>query len=484
MSRAAPRSCSSARLSRSSSRAIIGEYLGYWEQDPEFQQEGINQKCAPPPPMRPRNNSYDEEESCQKSAPPGAFRQPGPQAAYMQQAPQYGAYGQQPPMGAYGQQMSPGAFGSRAGSHSSSQQFGQGYPQQITIPTPEACPIQVKLFVQGVDYSSLQQDEATAAEFEATMKSTIADGRDIREEDVIVELSNGSVIVQAGMAAASGDHGALFTGLKASQGQLAQVATERVKQMPGIEAVQNGDIVVGVLEVKAGKNAGIIASPQRKKPAPQQQPPRASRRQPTGPQKPTNLDKSPQTGEMFIQAAKGGETSKLQKLLAMGGDPDAFGTSGPSGGTAIFYAAERGDEKTVQVLIDHMADANIPAKGMTPMQIAFQKGHKEILQKLFGATFKTLDTAVTQSGIQAPGMLPGGDFHAEPEDDECPASAHEQLKDQAKRIAGGNARAPAAREKENAAEDGLKVPSSSAVSFAQEAAIKGTLKNITKRVKY
>lgn len=112
--------------------------------------------------------------------------------------------------------------------------------------------VQMSLAVQGIDYAGLTTSDKLQSKFEATMKGAVASGnRDIREEDVAIELAGGSVIVKAGMSPVSGNSDALISKLKASKDSIAKKATKDVKAMPGRESITNGEIGVSVLEIKA-----------------------------------------------------------------------------------------------------------------------------------------------------------------------------------------------------------------------------------------
>lgn len=428
-------------------------------------------KCAPmvPPLMTQYYQDDEASEVMQKTGPLNYSSKPGTPAAgfsskpgtpggYMRpQAPGYGGFQQQfPGAGAYGNPW-----------------LQQG-PAKV-----DDHPVQVKMFIQGVDYSSLKADTVLSAQFEQTIKNSVANGRDVRQDLMSVELAEGSVVVKTGMSAASGDSSALLHDLRASQVQVAQAATQGVKNLPGIEAACNGEIHAAILEVKGARGTAGGAAAQKKKKAPPAAGMRAAPKR--RPQKPDNLDNSPETGEMLIRSAKAGEASKLQRLLAVSADPDAFGAGGRAAGTAIFYAADGGHLEAVDVLVQAMADVNITANGITPMQAAFTKGHKDVLQKLFGATFNSFNSVVTQSGSKAPQKLPGEDDIG-CDEDEVPISATDELAAATKRLAASGKNRRDKEEPED--NDGVRLPSPNEAELAREAAMKGALKTIARRGAY
>lgn len=111
--------------------------------------------------------------------------------------------------------------------------------------------VQVKMAVQGIDYNSLLANEKLTHDFEESMKSAIASGRDINQDEMSIELSNGSVIVKAGVSPASGSPDALLANLQSSKDAIASKATDNVKALPGRQAITNGNISVSVLDIAA-----------------------------------------------------------------------------------------------------------------------------------------------------------------------------------------------------------------------------------------
>jgi len=77
-----------------------------------------------------------------------------------------------------------------------------------------------------------------------------------------------------------------------------------------------------------------------------------------------------------IEAIKKGYAPIVQAYLAKDGSPNALDAKG---GTALHWAAARGDTATVVVLLEAGANATTPdAKGVTPLDVATKKGNDEI----------------------------------------------------------------------------------------------------------
>ena len=82
----------------------------------------------------------------------------------------------------------------------------------------------------------------------------------------------------------------------------------------------------------------------------------------------------------LIEAAKKGDTEKVQALLAQGADVNA---KDKGGFTALMDAAWEGHTDTVQALLAHGADVNAKDNnGDTALMMAKEKGHKEIVHIL------------------------------------------------------------------------------------------------------
>lgn len=140
-----------------------------------------------------------------------------------------------------------------------------------------------------------------------------------------------------------------------------------------------------------------------------------------------NLDRSPMMVEQLHAAAKTGDAVTVKSLLGKNVDPDATGQDGT---TPLFAAATKGSLPCVQALLEAGADPNIGKKGNTPMTVAFQKGHKEVLKALFGSTFQSLESImVSDKGLVTV------DVHAVQEDEEVPDSAVYELWEVTKKLA-------------------------------------------------
>lgn len=156
---------------------------------------------------------------------------------------------------------------------------------------------------------------------------------------------------------------------------------------------------------------------------------------PSRPQKPAGLDKSPDKMQKLCDAAKNGDVDKVRQLLADGVDPD-----GPAkdGRTPLMAATAGGHVRVVDALLEAFADPTMGKGSETPLTIAFQKGNQEILKKLFAGSFATLNNTVssstaalgagTSSFTQSVG---GGDV---------PGSAMDDLRDVTSKLAGMNRR--------------------------------------------
>ena len=82
----------------------------------------------------------------------------------------------------------------------------------------------------------------------------------------------------------------------------------------------------------------------------------------------------------LIEAARKGDTEKVQALLAKDADVNAKAIYGT---TALMFAALEGHPDTVQALLAKGADVNAKDNyGTTALITAKKKGHKEIVQLL------------------------------------------------------------------------------------------------------
>lgn len=141
---------------------------------------------------------------------------------------------------------------------------------------------------------------------------------------------------------------------------------------------------------------------------------------PARPQKAANLNTSPVAVQSLVEAARRGKSKDVQKLLGESVDPDGKGQGGI---TPLMAAAQFGSVPSVEALIGAGADPNIGKDGTNPMTIAFQQGHKEVLNVLFKSTFQNLDSMVAPPPAAATGGHTAMNGYAEPAGDEVPASA-------------------------------------------------------------
>lgn len=90
-------------------------------------------------------------------------------------------------------------------------------------------------------------------------------------------------------------------------------------------------------------------------------------------------EESQLTAENLYQAARVGDTAAIEKILAAGIDVNA---KTPYGGTALAFAAERGQLDAVKLLIEKGADVNAQDEfyKASPFTWASMKGHKEVAQ--------------------------------------------------------------------------------------------------------
>merc|ERR1719458_1663336 len=133
---------------------------------------------------------------------------------------------------------------------------------------------------------------------------------------------------------------------------------------------------------------------------------------PPRPQKAANLDTSPVKVQSLVEASRRGRTKEVEKLLTECVDPDGKGADGT---TPLMAAAQFGSVPSVEALLAAGGDPNIGKDGTNPMTVAFQQGHKEILNILFKSTFQNLDSMVARPPAASPagGMEMNG-YYAEP----------------------------------------------------------------------
>jgi len=168
-------------------------------------------------------------------------------------------------------------------------------------------------------------------------------------------------------------------------------------------------------------HAPAPASPQgAAMPSRQSRPPTARK------QKAANLNTSPAAVQSLVEAARRGKSKDVEKLLGDSIDPDGKGYDGV---TPLMAAAQFGSVPAVEALLAAGADPNLGKDGTIPMTIAFQQGHKEILNVLFKSTFQNLDSMVAPHPPSSPGGRSEINGYAESAGDEVPASAIMDLRE-------------------------------------------------------
>lgn len=112
--------------------------------------------------------------------------------------------------------------------------------------------VSLSMAVNGVDYSQLMENVALKSEFEASVKSAILSKTpSIREENIYLQLSGGSVIVEAKIVSPLDANPAnLFQTLKAVEDKLPAHVASEVASIKGIQEVCNGDISVEVKKLQ------------------------------------------------------------------------------------------------------------------------------------------------------------------------------------------------------------------------------------------
>jgi hypothetical protein len=89
------------------------------------------------------------------------------------------------------------------------------------------------------------------------------------------------------------------------------------------------------------------------------------------------------------------EEAEIRRIQAMiQNSPDLINaTSGDRAGTPLGRAAEKGQLRVAQYLLDNDAEVNFPANGSTPLSIAAWNGHKKMVELLLarGAAVNTFD---------------------------------------------------------------------------------------------
>jgi ankyrin repeat protein len=130
--------------------------------------------------------------------------------------------------------------------------------------------------------------------------------------------------------------------------------------------------------------------------------------------------------QSLVEAARRGKSKDVEKLLGDSVDPDGKGQNGV---TPLMAAAQFGSVPAVEALLAAGADPNLGKDGTIPMTIAFQQGHKEVLNALFKSTFQNLNSMVASPPAASPEGRSEMDGYAESAGDEVPASAIMDLRE-------------------------------------------------------
>jgi len=152
-------------------------------------------------------------------------------------------------------------------------------PAPASVPTPAPAPVPtfapstpmqigLEIVVKGISYTSLIADGELKSAFEGAVKGAIADGRDIEESDVAVQLSSGSVIVNALVTSSAGEFHALLADFNATTTSLAEAVVQDVAAMPGIGNVTTGTIEASVSEIQVQVSPLPTPAPTPTPPAP------------------------------------------------------------------------------------------------------------------------------------------------------------------------------------------------------------------------
>ena len=85
-------------------------------------------------------------------------------------------------------------------------------------------------------------------------------------------------------------------------------------------------------------------------------------------------------------SASGGNPRMTELLINQGADVNAPNAQGK---TALHYAAGKGHEKVVSVLVQHSADTSVRYHDKTPLELARRAGHNGVISQLQKAVAKT-----------------------------------------------------------------------------------------------
>jgi hypothetical protein len=156
--------------------------------------------------------------------------------------------------------------------------------------------------------------------------------------------------------------------------------------------------------------------------------------------------------DQLMSAVKAGQLDTIPGLVNGGA---YVNMQDPSGKTPLLAATEADKADVVKVLLQNNADVNLAAKdGMTPLVHAYKTNKKKVLKELTAGAFRTLNTAVHQTGhIGGWSMYDPGDEEGVTEMDMC------QLKEEVTHLFGlqahPEAQSPKGEKKQEAAFDGI-----------------------------
>merc|ERR1719261_1789080 len=145
--------------------------------------------------------------------------------------------------------------------------------------------------------------------------------------------------------------------------------------------------------------------------------------------------RDPKLDEQLMAAAKAGSVDTIPSLISSGAYvnfQDSVGTS------PLLAAAEADKADVVKILLQNGADVNLARRdGTSPLLCAYKGNKKKVLKELTAGAFRTLNTAVNQTGYIGGGfMYDGGIDEGVTQMDMC------QLRDEAGKLFALQAHAP------------------------------------------
>merc|ERR1719159_2358198 len=152
---------------------------------------------------------------------------------------------------------------------------------------------------------------------------------------------------------------------------------------------------------------------------------------PVQPQKPVIAPppevRNPKLDEQLMSAAKSGAVDTIPGIINSG----AYVNMQDSVGTTPLLAATEADKADVcKVLLQNGADVNLARNdGTSPLLCAYKGNKKKVLKELTAGAFRTLNTAVNQTGI-----IGGGTMYDQMEDEGVTAMDMLQLREEADKL--------------------------------------------------